>query len=124
MSGVGLAAEAGAGGGEQGDAVIGPQGRRAQVLEHHDIPADLRFLFQEQVSGLLSMDTDRLLTGFPATDDAVLLTSELCGNTITHSASGQPAGIFTLRARAQGITHLLAEVEDKGRLVCRRSGRC
>src|SRR5450755_4290862 len=37
------------GDGEQGDAVIGPQGRRAQVLEHHDIPADLGFPLQEQV---------------------------------------------------------------------------
>ncbi len=44
----------------------------------------------------------------------MLLASELCGNAITHSASGQPGGFFILRARAQGITHLLAEVEDNG----------
>ena len=56
----------------------------------------------------------RFLTGFPAADDAVLLASELCGNAIIHSASGQPGGFFILRARAQGITHLLAEVEDNG----------
>ncbi|MGP0024424.1 MAG: ATP-binding protein [Streptosporangiaceae bacterium] len=54
------------------------------------------------------------LTGFPAADDAVLLASELCGNAVTHSASAQPGGFFILRARARGITHLLAEVEDNG----------
>jgi anti-sigma regulatory factor (Ser/Thr protein kinase) len=54
------------------------------------------------------------LTGFPAADDAVLLASELCGNAVTHSASGQPGGFFILRARARDVSRLLVEVEDNG----------
>ena len=113
------------GGGEQGGAVIRPQGRRARCSNIAIYRLTSVFLFQEQVSGhAVNALLTRFLTGFPATDDAVLLTSELCGNAVTHSASGRPGGFFTLRARAPGITHLLVEVEDKGRLVCRRSGRC
>jgi two-component sensor histidine kinase len=44
----------------------------------------------------------------------VLLASELCGNAVTHSASGRPGGFFILRARAHGSTRLLVEVEDNG----------
>ena len=63
-----------------------------------------------QVRALLTC----FLAGFPAADDAVLLASELCGNAVLHSASGQPGGFFILRVRAQGVTRLLVEVEDNG----------
>ena len=53
------------------------------------------------------------LEGFPAADEALLLASELATNAISHSASGQPDGSFTIRARLSGVW-LRVEVEDQG----------
>jgi hypothetical protein len=53
------------------------------------------------------------LGSYPATDEAVLLVSELAANAVTHSASGQPGGTFTVRAHLCGAL-LHAEVEDQG----------
>lgn len=54
-----------------------------------------------------------LLGGYPAADDAVLLASELAANAVAHSASGQPGGVFTLRACVDdGCVHV--EAEDQG----------
>jgi hypothetical protein len=53
------------------------------------------------------------LDGFPATDDALLLASELATNAISHSASGQPGGTFTIRAR-RSRSYLHIQVEDQG----------
>jgi two-component sensor histidine kinase len=53
------------------------------------------------------------LTGCPAAADAILLASELATNAITHSASGQPGGTFTIRAHIHdGAIH--AQIEDQG----------
>ena len=54
------------------------------------------------------------LTSCPAADNVVLLASELASNAVTHSASGQPGGTFTVRAEATGAGHVLVEVEDQG----------
>jgi anti-sigma regulatory factor (Ser/Thr protein kinase) len=56
----------------------------------------------------------QFLDGSPVAGDAILLVSELVTNAITHSASGQPGGKFTVRAciRDSGSVH--AEVEDQG----------
>ena len=54
------------------------------------------------------------LRGCPGADDAILLTSELCTNAIAHSASGQPGGTFTVRARRASTTRVYTEVEDQG----------
>ena len=54
------------------------------------------------------------LHGCPAAADAVLLASELCANAVTHSASGQPGGTFTLRAQAARDGRVHVEVEDQG----------
>jgi anti-sigma regulatory factor (Ser/Thr protein kinase) len=56
----------------------------------------------------------RFAHGYPAADDVILLVSELCANAVTHSASGQPGGTFTIRARRCGTTCVYAEVEDQG----------
>lgn len=56
----------------------------------------------------------RILHGWPATDDAVLLISELCTNAVAHSASGRPGGTFTVRAHILDRRYVRAEVEDQG----------
>jgi Histidine kinase-like ATPase domain len=57
--------------------------------------------------------TARMLHGCPATDDALLLISELATNACIHTASGHPGGTFTVRIRTS--PHLIhAEVEDQG----------
>lgn len=53
------------------------------------------------------------LAGCPTAEDAVLLASELATNAITHSASGQPGGTFTIRVHIQGGC-IHAQVEDQG----------
>ena len=54
------------------------------------------------------------LDGCPATDDSVLLVSELCANAVGHSASGGPGGTLTIRIRHAHGGHVRAEVEDAG----------
>lgn len=66
----------------------------------------------EQISAVRALLAD-FCGGFPAADEAILLASELCTNAITHSASGQPGGTFTIRARLTR-TYLQAQVEDQG----------
>jgi hypothetical protein len=56
---------------------------------------------------------DAFLHGEPAADNAVLLASELAANAVSHSASGQPGGTFTVRAQLTS-TGIYAEVEDQG----------
>jgi hypothetical protein len=53
------------------------------------------------------------LHGEPAADTAVLLASELAANAVSHSASSQPGGTFTVRAQLTG-TGIYTEVEDQG----------
>jgi serine/threonine-protein kinase RsbW len=50
----------------------------------------------------------------PATDDAVLLVSEVCANAIAHSASGGPGGTFTVRVQHIHGERVEAEVRDAG----------
>jgi Histidine kinase-like ATPase domain len=56
----------------------------------------------------------RFLHGHPATDDTVLLISELAANACAHSASGQPGGVFMVRAQVSDGGSVYAEVEDEG----------
>ncbi len=49
----------------------------------------------------------------PATDEAVLLTSELCTNAVLHSASGVSGGSFEVRVD-RGPRSLRVEVRDEG----------
>jgi serine/threonine-protein kinase RsbW len=53
------------------------------------------------------------LGGWARADDAVLLIGELGANAVVHTGSGQPGGLFTVRAVLAG-TWLRAEVEDQG----------
>ena len=46
-------------------------------------------------------------------DDAVLLIGELGANAVVHTGSGEPGGLFTVRAVLAG-SWLRAEVEDQG----------
>jgi len=46
-------------------------------------------------------------------DDAVLLIGELGANAVVHTGSGEPGGLFTVRATLAGAW-LRAEVEDQG----------
>jgi hypothetical protein len=52
--------------------------------------------------------------GCPASNDAVLLASELAANAVTHSASGRPGGALTIRAETCPGLYLRAEIEDGG----------
>jgi serine/threonine-protein kinase RsbW len=54
------------------------------------------------------------LGGGPATDDAVLICSELATNAVRHSRSGRPGGQFTVRIDTQGEDHTWIEVHDQG----------
>ena len=54
----------------------------------------------------------RWLDGWPRTDDAVLIASELATNAVVHSAS-RHGGVFVLRCSA-GRDRLRIEVEDAG----------
>jgi hypothetical protein len=56
----------------------------------------------------------QFLGGHPATNDAVLLVSELAANACAHSASGLPGGIFIVRAQVSDIARVYVEVEDQG----------
>jgi serine/threonine-protein kinase RsbW len=53
------------------------------------------------------------LGGWARADDAVLLIGELGANAVVHTGSGQPGGLFTVRAVLAG-PRLRAEVEDQG----------
>ena len=55
-------------------------------------------------------------------DDAVLLIGELGANAVVHTGSGEPGGLFTVRAVLAG-SWLRAEVEDQGGGWHRRAGR-
>jgi anti-sigma regulatory factor (Ser/Thr protein kinase) len=54
------------------------------------------------------------LEGCPVTDDAVLCLSELASNSVLHSESRRPEGVFTVRAEMQLGDYLRAEVRDEG----------
>jgi serine/threonine-protein kinase RsbW len=56
----------------------------------------------------------RFLRDCSAAEDAILLTSELATNAVAHSATGQPDGMFIVRAGLFGPGHIYVEVEDQG----------
>ena len=70
---------------------------------------------RDQVSRVREL-VARHLYGSPASDDAVLLASELAANACAHSASGQPGGQFVVRLRRSGSSRgeVYVEVEDQG----------
>jgi serine/threonine-protein kinase RsbW len=55
----------------------------------------------------------RLTDGFANAGDAVLACSELAANAIVHSQSGQPGGVFTVRA-CIGHDTIRLEIIDQG----------
>ena len=57
-----------------------------------------------------------LLGDCPVLDDAVLCVSELAGNCVTHSASGQLGAVFTVRAEVHDGDYVWLEVADGGGL--------
>ncbi len=54
------------------------------------------------------------LEGCPVADDAVLCLSELASNSVLHSASRRPGGVFTVRAEVRPGDHVRIEVRDEG----------
>lgn len=63
----------------------------------------------------------QMIDGFAAMDDVLLACSELATNAITHSDSGQPGGLFTVRlAIRQDIVRV--EVLDQGGTGAGRQG--
>jgi serine/threonine-protein kinase RsbW len=50
----------------------------------------------------------------PVADDVVLAASELITNAITHSRSGAPGGLFTVRVRLRPGRDIRVEVDDEG----------
>lgn len=54
------------------------------------------------------------LHGCPIADDCVLIASELAANAATHSRSGIPGGLFTLRSRISPGDYVWIEIEDQG----------
>src|ERR1700751_5329023 len=67
----------------------------------------------------------RLLGGCPVADDVVLCVSELAGNCVTHSTSGQLGAVFTVRAEVHEGDYVWLEVADGGGLwgEAERDGR-
>ncbi len=55
-----------------------------------------------------------LLAGTPVADDAVFCVSELAANCVTHSASGQPGGTFTVRVEIRDGDYVWLEVAGGG----------
>ena len=55
-----------------------------------------------------------LLEGVSATNDAILCVSELAGNAVAHSRSGQPGGWFTVRAAVSESGRLRIGISDQG----------
>jgi serine/threonine-protein kinase RsbW len=55
-----------------------------------------------------------VLAGRPRADDAISVGSELAANSCTHSRSGAPGGVFTVRAEVSEGDYLHVEVEDQG----------
>src|ERR1700761_2893597 len=70
---------------------------------------------RDQVSQVREL-VARHLDGWPASDDAVLLASELAASACAHSASGEPGGQFVVRVRGGGSSRgeVYIEVEDQG----------
>lgn len=56
----------------------------------------------------------RALAGCAATEDAVLVCSELASNAVQHSASARPGGEFTVRVEVYEGEYVWLEVEDAG----------
>jgi len=54
------------------------------------------------------------LQGHPVTESAVLGVSELAGNSVAHSASGQPGGQFTVHLDVMAGDTIWLEVADDG----------
>jgi hypothetical protein len=54
------------------------------------------------------------LGGCPAADDAVLVVSELAGNSVLHSASSRSGGAFTVRVEVRHGDYVRIEVRDEG----------
>jgi serine/threonine-protein kinase RsbW len=52
--------------------------------------------------------------GCPAADDAVLVVSELAGNSVLHSASSRPGGVFTVQVEVLHGDYVRIEVRDEG----------
>jgi len=50
----------------------------------------------------------------PAANDAILCLSELATNSVLHSNSKEPGGIFTVRAEVREASYLRLEVQDAG----------
>jgi serine/threonine-protein kinase RsbW len=59
-------------------------------------------------------DLAAVVEGCPIADDFVLLGSELATNSIVHSRSGLPGGLFTVRAEVRPGDFAWLEVEDQG----------
>jgi hypothetical protein len=86
-----------------GAALAGPPRSREQVFpaRPEQVSAARRF-----VAGLLA--------GTPVADDAILCVSELTGNCVSHSVSGCPGGIFTVRVELYDGDYVWLEVADQG----------
>jgi serine/threonine-protein kinase RsbW len=54
------------------------------------------------------------VASFPAAGDVVLAASELITNAISHSRSGAPGGLFTVRVRRRPGRDVWVEVDDEG----------
>jgi hypothetical protein len=55
-----------------------------------------------------------VLQGCPAADDALLCLSELASNSVLHSDSRRPGGVFTVRAELRNGDYVRVEVRDGG----------
>lgn len=59
-------------------------------------------------------DLTEIAGACPVIDELVLLASELAANAVTHSRSGHPGGVFTVRATLYHGDYAWVEIIDQG----------
>lgn len=88
-----------------------PHGPHATPLAHI---WTREFLARPEQVGQARKFLAAVLEGCSAADDALLCLSELASNSVLHSDSRRPGGVFTVRAELRNGDYVRVEVRDSG----------